>query len=215
MTIDLIDSEQRIVLDNISWDLYEGLLTAHRDRRVPRFTYDRGCLEIVSPSAEHERITERIALLVNLVAEVKGINVAGYGSTTFRREDLAKGFEPDTCFYGKNLHGIQGKTALDLRIDPPPDLVIEIDYTSSSLDKVSITAEVGVPELWRYDATGWRILVPHDGEYAEQLESFILPGLSVKMISRLIEDSRTLEPLAWMARVRAAVQTPQSGGYVG
>src|SRR6185295_11005426 len=91
MTIDLIDSEQRIVLDNISWDLYERLLTAHRDRRVPRFTYDRGCLEIVSPSAEHERITERIALLVNLVAEVKGINVAGYGSTTFRREDLAKG----------------------------------------------------------------------------------------------------------------------------
>ena len=80
-------SEQRILLDNIPWDLYEGLLAAHRDRSVPRFTYDRGQLEIMSPSAEHEQLKETVTLLVNIVAEEMHINVEGFGSTTFRREE--------------------------------------------------------------------------------------------------------------------------------
>ena len=77
-------SEQRVVLHNICWDLYERLLCAHQDRPVPRFTYDRGHLEIVSPSSEHEEITDTVSLLVNVVAEELGINVKGFGSTTFR-----------------------------------------------------------------------------------------------------------------------------------
>jgi len=197
MTTTLRSPEQRIVLDNISWDIYESLLLCRRDRSVPRFTYDRGQLEIVSPSAEHEQLKEKVTLLVNIVAEEIRVNLEGFGSTTFCREDLDRGFEPDACFYIENLARIRGKKDVDLGLDPPPDLAIEIDITSSSLDKFSIMAEVGVPEVWRYDTGGgWRILRLQRAQYAEEGESVALPGLTVEAITQLIEESRTLEPLA-------------------
>lgn len=202
MTTTLNSLEQRVVLDNISWDLYEGLLLAHRDRSVPRFTYDRGCLEIMSPSSEHEQLKHAVAQLVDIVAEEKQISLKGFGSTTFRREDIARGFEPDACFYGENLRLVQGKAEIDLRNDPPPDLAIEIDIIKSSLDRLSIMAEAGIPELWRYNKAGWRILILQDGVYAEHAQSRILPGFTTETISILIEESRTFEPLRWKKRVR-------------
>lgn len=94
--------EPRVLLENMPWDLYERLLEAHRDCSAPRLTYDRGRLEIMSPSAEHEQLKETVALLINIVAEEMGINAEGFGSTTFRRQELERGFEPDACFYMAN-----------------------------------------------------------------------------------------------------------------
>jgi Uma2 family endonuclease len=207
MTTALHTSEQRVLLDNIAWDLYEGLLMAHRDRSVPRFTYDRGQLEIMSPSAEHERVKETVTLLINIVAEETNTNVEGFGSTTFRREDIGRGFEPDACFYIENLTRVKGKTEIDLQTDPPPDLVIEIDITSSSLDKLAILAQVGVPEVWRYDGQRLRILRLTDMAYVEQEESTALRGVTSLDVSRFLEESRTLARLAWLRRVRAWAQT--------
>jgi Uma2 family endonuclease len=113
--------EQRIVLDNITWDVYEQLLATNRDRSVPRFTYDRGRLEIISPLAQHEELRHMVTLFVEVIAEEMNINVRGLGSTTFRREDLERGFEPDACFYVQNVTRIRGKTELDLTIDPPEE----------------------------------------------------------------------------------------------
>src|SRR5215212_9595441 len=90
--------EQRILLSNISWETYERLLADHLDSSVPHFTYDRGLLEIMSPNPEHEKINRTINLLVEIVAEEMGLDTENLGSTTFRREDLERGFEPDTCF---------------------------------------------------------------------------------------------------------------------
>ena len=135
MTTVLSPPDQRVVLDNISWELYEGILEAHRDRSLPHFTYDRGRLEIMSPSPEHEQLKDKVTLLVNVVAEELNVDVEGLGSTTFRREDLACGFEPDRCFYVQNAARIRGKTELDLRTDPPPDVVIEVDITGPSINK--------------------------------------------------------------------------------
>ena len=202
MTTPLRSAEQRIVLDNITWETYESLLLAHRDRSVPRFTYDKGQLEIVSPSAEHEQLKETVTLLVNVIAEEMRINVQGFGSTTFRCEDLNQGFEPDACFYIQNLGRVRGKAELDLRIDPPPDLVVEIDITSSSPDKFSIMAEVGVPEVWHYDRSEWRILGLQRMDYTERPESAVLPGLTTEVITRFVEESRTLEPLVWTRQMR-------------
>jgi Uma2 family endonuclease len=91
--------EQRVLLDNITWEMYESLLRAHRERSVPRFTYDRGQLEIMSPSLEHEELKDTVALLINTLAEEMCINTRSFGSATFRRADLQRGFEPDGCFY--------------------------------------------------------------------------------------------------------------------
>jgi Uma2 family endonuclease len=201
--------EQRVLLDNISWDLYEDILAAHRDRSVPRFTYDRGQLEIMSPSAEHEQVKETLTLLVNIVAEETQVNVEGFGSTTFRRQDIARGFEPDACFYIENLVHIKGKTELDLQIDPPPDLVIEIDITRTSIDKFVILAQVGVPEVWRYNGNALSIFRLQREAYIEQEESMVLRGITAADISRFLNQSLTLERLAWLRHVRAWIRTRQ------
>lgn len=194
--------EQRMVLDNISWETYERILEDHRDKSVPRFTYDRGKLEIMSPSPVHEKLKENTALLVNAVAEGMDIDVEGLGSTTFRREDLDRGFEPDGCFYIQNVERIKGKAELDLRTDPPPDLVIEIDITNPSINKFPIFAQLGVPEVWRYDGGQWTILALADGECIEREASIALSGLTAELILRFLEESQTLRRPDWLKCVR-------------
>src|ERR671939_1507804 len=145
--------EQRVILHNVRWETYERLLADLQDSSAPRLTYDRGTLEIMSSSSEHERYNRTIAQVVEELAVEMEIDLDNLGSTTFRREDLDRGFEPDSCFYIQNAVRVRGKKRIDLTVDPPPDLVIEIDITSPSLDKFPIYAAVGVPEVWRYDGT--------------------------------------------------------------
>lgn len=105
MAATLRSSEQRVVLRKLSWDAYGRLLADLGDGSSPRFTFDRGDLEIMGPSAEHERYNLRIADLVGVVAEELGIEIEGLGASTFRREDLDRGFEADSCFYDGNRIG--------------------------------------------------------------------------------------------------------------
>lgn len=202
MTTVLSPPDQRVVLDNISWELYEGILEAHRDRSAPHFTYDRGRLEIMSPSPEHEQLKDKVTLLVNVVAEELNVDVEGLGSTTFRREDLECGFEPDSCFYVQNAARIRGKTELDLQTDPPPDVVIEVDITNPSINKFPIFAQLGVPEVWRYQRRRWIILVLEGERYVEREESTALPGLTGAVIERFVEEGRSMRRPEWLRRVR-------------
>ena len=203
--------EQRIVLDNITWDLYEQLLATHRDRSVPRFTYDRGRLEIMSPSTEHEELKHVVALFVEVIAEEMNINVRRLGSTTFRREDLQRGFEPDVCFYVQSAPRIRGKTELDLTIDPPPDVVIEVDLTNSSLPKFPILAQLGVPEVWRYDGRQWQIFQLAGQEYVKQGRSAAFPGLTEEVVTGLLAEGRSLDRPVWLRRVRTWIREQPTG----
>jgi Uma2 family endonuclease len=198
--------EQRVLLEGVSWELYEGLVRASQNRGAPRFTYDRGQLEIMSPSAEHERLKETTTLLVNIVAEELRINVEAFGSTTFRRLDVGRGFEADSCFYIQNLARVKGKTEIDLRVDPPPDLVIEIDITTSSLDKLSIFASMGVPEVWRYQDARIRIFRLAQGAMVESGESAALPGLTAELVTRFLNAGRAVDRLTWLSQVRTWVR---------
>jgi len=202
----LSPSVQRIMLHNVPWATYESLLAAHRDCSVPRFTYDRGQLEIMSPSAAHEELKDTITLFVNTVAEEMAINTRSFGSTTFQREDLQRGFEPDGCFYIQSVALIAGKTDLDLTEDPPPDLVIEIDLSHPSLPKFPIFAQLGIPEVWRWDRTGFHIFRLMHGQYVERPTSTALPGVPATGITEFLDESRTLERLSWLRRVRAWVR---------
>jgi len=109
MVIAQIPAEQRVLLHNIAWDLYERLLESNPDSSSPRLTYDQGELEAMSPSAEHERLNRAIQLLVSLVAYELGTRISSLGSTTFRRQEIQRGFEPDSCFYVQNLDRVRGK----------------------------------------------------------------------------------------------------------
>ena len=179
-----------VVLENVSWQTYENLLADLVDSSARRLTYDRGVLEIMSPSAEHERLNRTLALLVEIIAEELSIETENLGSATFRREDLERGFEPDSCFYVRNADRIRGKRHLDLRVDPPPDLVIEIDITSSSIDKMSIYAHVGVPELWRCDGMTLQIASLEGGAYVTSSSSAVFPVLTAATLSNFLAQSR-------------------------
>lgn len=154
---------QRVILRRVSWETYERLLAEHEQCSSPRFTYDRGVLEIMSPSIRHERLNRSIATMCEVIAEELHIELDNAGSTTFKRADLTRGFEPDSCFYVQNVERVRGRDQIDLTVDPPPDLVIEIDLSRSSLDRFPIFASIGVPEVWRYDGTRLTIFILRAG----------------------------------------------------
>ena len=195
-------SEQRTVLHNISWETYEHLLADHLDSSSPRFAYDRGMLEIMVVSSRHERPNRLIALLVEVVAEEMGLDLENLGSTTFKREDLQRGFEPDSCFYVQNEERVRGKYEIDPNVDPPPDLVLEVDITNPSLDRFPIYAPFGVPEVWRYDGERVIIYELRSTGYAEVAESLALPPFTGDVLTRFVKQGLTTRRTSWMRRVR-------------
>lgn len=196
-----------VVLDSVSWGTYERLLGDLADRSGPRLTYDQGVLEIMSPSAEHERLNRTLALLVEILCEELSIDVESLGSTTFRRNDLTRGFEPDSCFYVQRAARIRGKKHVDLDVDPPPDLVIEVDITRASIDKMPIYETMGVPEVWRYDGTALRIARLEGKSYVARSASAVFPWLTASALSDFLDRSRRVTRLELIKAFRSWIRS--------
>jgi Uma2 family endonuclease len=194
--------EQRIVLHNIAWETYERLLADHENSSAPRFTYDHGELEILSPSTEHEEGNRTLAMFVEIVALEQGIDIRNVGSMTFKREDLQQGLEPDSSFYIQNEPRVSGRTQIDLEVDPPPDLVIEIEVSRQAIPKLPLYAGMGVPEIWRSDKGRVTILRLREGKYEESVASAALPPVTSEILTRFLAESRTLRRTAWLRQVR-------------
>ena len=193
----------RVVLYNIGWQQFENLLKDLGDKRAARIAYDRGTLEIMTPLPEHEHYKEVISDIVKDLADLLDLDYESLGSTTWKRESRLAGVEPDNCFYFQNEAAIRGKLQFDLNQDPPPDLVLEIDLTSKSLNRFPIYARLGVPEIWCYDSGELKIYQLQNGEYQEAQTSLVFPNLAVQEIPRLIEQNRSLGRRAIRQAVRA------------
>src|SRR5438445_2046967 len=139
----------RLVLGAMDWRNYGRLLRILADRRAIRVTYDRGTLEIMTLSYEHESLGYLSARLIDALTEELSLPVKGGGSTTFRHRKLRRGLEPDACWWITNEPLIRGKHRIDLQADPPPDLALEVDITRSSLNRLKIYAALRIPEVWR------------------------------------------------------------------
>lgn len=144
-----IEEGQYLRLSGIDWQTYSRLLRIFAERRAIRLTYDRGELEIMSPLLKHDDDGRVLGTLVFVLTEELGLPLKHGGSTTLRRRLKQRGIEADECFWIANAHRMAGRRRLDLRVDPPPDLAIEVDLTRSSLDRLSIYAALKVPEVWR------------------------------------------------------------------
>jgi len=169
-----------LVLEGIRWQTYEALLEDLGNHSRVRLTYDRGRLEIMAPLYRHERYGRQLGQFIHTLAGVMDMPMVSAGAMTIRREDLERGLEPDNCFYLASWPQIQGRHELDFTIDPPPDLAIEIDITSSSLDKLSIYAALGVPEVWRFNGAAFRCYHRNNqGSYEEHPNSRSFPFLAV------------------------------------
>ncbi|MEH2435720.1 MAG: Uma2 family endonuclease [Nostoc sp.] len=206
MLVKSTPAEQRTVLHNISWETFEALLRDTGEDRGSRFAYDCGVLEIMTPLFEHENPKIQFDRFILVLAEELGIEIRSAGSTTLKRKISKRGIEPDTCYYIQNELAIRGKQTLDLENDQSPDLAIEIDITSSSLNKLEIYSTLGVTELWRYDGLDLKFYQLIEGQYVECKFSIAFPIVSVSEISRFIEQSKSIGEIALLKSFRAWVR---------
>jgi Uma2 family endonuclease len=184
--------EHSSVLYDVRWQTYEALL-ADRGDHGPRIFYDQGTLEIMSPSRKHERLKELIGRLIEAYSEELNIEISAAGATTLKSQLRKRGLEPDASYYVENEPRVRHKDDIDLAVDPPPDLAVEVDITSKSADKIGIYSSLGVPELWSHD--GARLVVRHldtTGSYAVVDRSRAFPDLPLDELSRFLEERAAL-----------------------
>jgi Uma2 family endonuclease len=175
----------------VTWKELETIIAELGEHRAARIAYDRGILEIMSPLPEHEDNKEIISDLVKALLEELNIEFRCLGSTTFKNQFMEQGIEPDQCFYIQNEAVIRGKKRLDLTIDPPPDLALEIDITSRT--HLNIYEGLKVPEVWRFENGILQINILENGVYMESKSSLNFPNLPlIAVIPQYLENSRTI-----------------------
>lgn len=186
-------SEWGVVLEGVSWETYEKLIKGIGDRYV-FVNYDRGVMEIqMSPGRKHEFGEDLLRSFVTMLRFLKNIPMEGGGSTTHQREDLEKGVEPDACFWIAHEKEMRGVMDLDLTKHPAPDLVIEVDVTSTSVDRIEIFRQLGVPEIWRSHRGGLDFLIlGDDGQYHCADKSLSFPFVDREPVERAITTNQSL-----------------------
>jgi len=194
MTTVTFDLEQLVVLPgtsvllrDVSWQEFETALSS--EHRFTKLAYDQGTLEIMVPLPEHEYFKSSVGDLIKDLADELEIEYECFGSITWRRQEKMAGAEPDECFYIQNFLAIKGRLDINLNQDPSPDLILEIDITSKSLERLPIYARLGVPEVWRYDQKQLRIYQLVDGSYLETETSLAFSAFPVKSLPEFVRQN--------------------------
>jgi Uma2 family endonuclease len=194
-----------VQLKEVTWAELECILEELGDRGNPRLSYSHGTLELMSPSPEHEDRKDILSHLVEILLEESDIEFRNLGSTTFKNQQMDQAVEPDACFYIEHEAEIRGKRRIDLTVDPPPDLAIEIDITART--RFNNYAALGVPELWRYNGSTLEISVLWEGQYVDSERSLHFPDLPIiEVIPDYLEQSRTSGRTALLRSFRRWVQ---------
>ncbi|WP_337174747.1 Uma2 family endonuclease [Paludisphaera sp.] len=194
-------AEGRIVLAGVSWDQYEALLDLFKDQPL-RLSYDRGTLELMTPLSLHERYKMLIGRMIDVMTLEWGIRIVAAGSTTFRSEAVLRGIEPDQCYYLANAARVADWGRVDLDVDPPPDLAVEIDVTSDSAFRLGIHAGLKIPEVWRFDGEALRVLRLDGDAYRPVAASVVLPSAPIAEMTRFLMRYNMGDDTAWTREFR-------------
>src|SRR5437868_4979118 len=186
----------------VSWDTYLQVLEELGDDGNVRLTFNRGVLEIMSPKRLHEQVTRLVDMVVTLLAFELGVNVDNCGALTLRVEAAQRGGEPDSCFYVVNEAAVRGVENIDLQIHPPPDVVLEVDITSPSLDKFGLYLAARVPEVWRYDGARTSFHVLAGERYTDASHSRCFPHLTAAMLEQYVKAGREQGSAAMLQMVK-------------
>jgi Uma2 family endonuclease len=184
-------AEGRVLLHNVSWQAYEKFLEAMEDSHSARLTYYKGMLEIVAPLEAHENAGRMVGQFIEMLTEELGLNLKSMGSTTLKRPEIKIGGEPDKCYYIANEPLVRGRS-VDLSIDPPPDLIVEVDITHTDINKNALYAEMGVGEFWRYSGRTLTIYQLQDGTYQEVFTSPTFTGVEKEQLYQFLRDCAQL-----------------------
>ncbi|WP_013322991.1 Uma2 family endonuclease [Gloeothece verrucosa] len=184
-------AENRVILNPVSWETFNHLLNDLGNQRASRLAYYQGIIEIMTPLGEHEHNNRFIDDLIRAIADELNLNLKKMGSLTLKKDNIKQGVEPDSCYYLKNEPLVRNKQTIDLNIDPAPDLVLEIDITSGSLDKLPIYGALGVTEIWRYNGNQLNVFILDKVTltYHQSKNSRIFSWLDLKQIPQLIQQS--------------------------
>jgi Uma2 family endonuclease len=199
-------SPAAVMLQGITWQTYQSLVLELESQPTKRLTYDNGVLEIWIPLPPHETYKRWLGRLVEIVAEEMDLEIRSLSSATWSRKDLLKGVEADECYYIQNEAAVRGKMEIDLTVDPPPDLAIEIDISSPSLPRLPIYAALSVPEIWQFDGEQFQILQLVAGEYEAQPQSQALPIVTVEIAKNFIAQAQEIGETSWAKAVRQRVR---------
>jgi Uma2 family endonuclease len=184
---------QRLRLSCVPWSGYLALLEAFDERPI-HVTYDRGELEIMTLGREHEYYKTLLGRLIETMTMVLRIRMSSGGSITMNREALERGLESDECYWIQHEALVRGKMDYDIETDPPPDLALEIDVSSSSINRMGIYATLRIPEVWRLCRK--ELTVHHlagNGQYREKNRSRAFPFLPMDEIRRFVRDAQTVD----------------------
>ncbi|MCY7348991.1 MAG: Uma2 family endonuclease [Pyrinomonadaceae bacterium] len=200
------DVVQQIILHNISWETYEKILAEHDEVSNPHFAFCDGELEIMVLGYQHERLKDDLTELTVEIARILEIDYRGAASTTFRRQKKQKGFEGDSSFYFKNANIVRAKKEIDLNIDPPPELVIEIDITHGSLPKFPIFSALGIEEVWLFDGEDVIFYRLENEDYKQVAKSVCLPGVKSIIVTELLFAAEELKRSEWLKLVHRLIE---------
>jgi Uma2 family endonuclease len=201
----IVNPGQQMLLKDISWQQLENILQEMGETRAARISYSDGWLEIMVPLPEHEKDKEIVSDLVKILLEILNVDFEPFGSTTLKNERMRQAVEPDTSFYIQNQATVIGKNRIDLNIDPPPDLAIEIDITSRT--KFDNYAILGVPELWRYKQNGLQIFLLQNGKYVNSPFSPNFPNIPiVELVNECVQQCLTIGRSQAMRNFRSWVK---------
>ncbi|BAZ53882.1 hypothetical protein NIES4103_65660 [Nostoc sp. NIES-4103] len=204
-------AETRVLLHNITWQTFKTMLSEMGYERNSRLAYDNGTIEIMTPLMPHESSNRLIEVFVGVLCEELGLEIRRAGSLTLTRDDLEKGAEPDSSYYIQNELLVRDQENIDLAIDPPPDLVLEVEYSGSAIDKFRLYAAMGIPEFWRYNGSVLRIYTLAGGQYSEVQTSPTFAPVLVKEIPRFIQEAKKNGEIATTRAFRTWVQQNISG----
>lgn len=200
-----------VFLSNVGWKTYRALRDEAENRHV-RMTYDQGNLEMMSPSKQHERLAYLLGRLIDVWTEERGLAVQSCRTTTFRRDDQRRALEPDNCYYIRHETQVRHREQLDLSVDPPPDLAVEIDVASPSMNRMLIYAALGVPEVWRWRQERIDVYALQGDRYELQSASGALPGFPIDEAAAALERRLESDDNALVRDFRKFVQSLSSGG---
>ena len=201
-----LPAETRTLLEHITWQTFKTMLAEMGSSRNTRLAYTNGALEIMTPFMLHENSNRLIEAFIGVLCEELELEIKHTGSLTLTRDDLGRGCEPDSSYYIKNESIVRGKEQIDLAIDPPPDLVLEVEYSKPKVNKFEIYATIGVPEFWRFNGAVLQVYVLRNGQYSEVEVSSIFVSTPIKEIPNFIKQTKTDGELKTIRDFRKMVQ---------
>jgi Uma2 family endonuclease len=198
-------TEHAVVLHEVPWETYIQLRESDLNNHL-RMTYDCGDLEIMSPSGKHAKVSTVIGLMIYEWTMLHDIEVSFGGHMTLKRRDMTGGLEADQCYWIANEALVRGKDEIDLLVDPPPDLAVEVEVSHPFIPKLPIYQALGVPEVWCWRKDALTIVTLDANRlYVEREDSLGLPGFPLRLAEDLIRERERESTTALMRRIRTAI----------